>query len=76
MKRPASGDEVAAAVASLRRAADDRARQAEQDRLAAQVRSASRPSWRSFSMASPFARSSGFAPEGSLAFASSARSLV
>ncbi len=38
--RPASGNEVASAVAELRRAADDRARQAERDRLAAEVRAA------------------------------------
>ena len=36
--RPASGDVVAAEVAALRRAADDRARQAERDKLAAEVR--------------------------------------
>ena len=38
--RPGSGDEVAGAVAALRRAADDRARQAERDKLAAEVRAA------------------------------------
>jgi hypothetical protein len=36
--RPADGQAVAAEVAALRRAADDRARQAERDRLAAEVR--------------------------------------
>ncbi len=36
--RPATADEVATAVAALRRAADDRARQAERDKLAAEVR--------------------------------------
>ncbi len=36
--RPATADEVARAVADLRRAADDRARQAERDKLAAEVR--------------------------------------
>jgi serine/threonine protein kinase len=36
--RPGSANEVAAAVASFRRAAADRARQAERDRLAAEVR--------------------------------------
>jgi hypothetical protein len=39
-QRPATGDEVAVAIAQLRRAADDRAREAERDRLATQVRSA------------------------------------
>ena len=38
--RPGSGDAVAAAVAALRRAADDRARQAERDKLSAEVRAA------------------------------------
>ncbi|HEY1381070.1 MAG TPA: serine/threonine-protein kinase, partial [Gemmataceae bacterium] len=38
--RPATGDAVAAAAAELRRAADDRAAQAERDKLAAQVRAA------------------------------------
>jgi WD40 repeat protein len=36
--RPASADAVAGAVAALRRAADERARQAERDKLAAEVR--------------------------------------
>ncbi len=36
--RPATGDEVAAAVAQLRRAADERAELAERDKLAAEVR--------------------------------------
>jgi eukaryotic-like serine/threonine-protein kinase len=36
--RPADGNEVASQVALLRRAADDRARQAERDRLSAEVR--------------------------------------
>jgi len=39
-ERPATGDAVAAAVAGLRRAADERAKQAERDRLAAEVRAA------------------------------------
>ena len=38
--RPATADEVASAVAGLRRAADDRARQAERDKLSAEVRAA------------------------------------
>jgi tetratricopeptide (TPR) repeat protein len=38
--RPATGDEVAAAVAGLRRAANERARQAEHHRLATEVRAA------------------------------------
>ncbi|MBA4063731.1 MAG: hypothetical protein C0501_08460 [Isosphaera sp.] len=38
--RPGTADEVAAAVAALRRSADDRARQAERDKLAAEVRAA------------------------------------
>jgi tetratricopeptide (TPR) repeat protein len=38
--RPATADEVAAAVAALRREADDRARQAERDKLAAEVQAA------------------------------------
>jgi tetratricopeptide (TPR) repeat protein len=38
--RPASANEVAAAVAALRQAADERARQAEHDRRAAEVRAA------------------------------------
>lgn len=38
--RPATADEVASAVAGLRQAADDRARQAERDRLSAEVRAA------------------------------------
>jgi WD40 repeat protein len=38
--RPATANEVAAAVAALRRAADERLRQAEHDKLAAQVRAA------------------------------------
>jgi tetratricopeptide (TPR) repeat protein len=38
--RPATANEVAAAVAALRQAADERARQAEQDRMAAEVQAA------------------------------------
>lgn len=38
--RPATADAVAAEVANLRHAADDRAKQAEQDKLAAEVRAA------------------------------------
>jgi len=38
--RPAAADEVASAVAALRRAADDRARHAERDKLTADVRAA------------------------------------
>jgi tetratricopeptide (TPR) repeat protein len=38
--RPATADEVAAAVAGLRRAADERAKQAERERLEAEVRAA------------------------------------
>src|SRR5262249_26312400 len=39
-ERPATADAVAAEVVRLRRAADERVRQAERDRLAAEVRSA------------------------------------
>jgi tetratricopeptide (TPR) repeat protein len=38
--RPATADEVAVAISGLRRAADERARQAEHDRLATEVRAA------------------------------------
>jgi tetratricopeptide (TPR) repeat protein len=39
-ERPADGDEVAKAVARIRAAADDRAKRAEQDKLAAEIRAA------------------------------------